>query len=69
MTLKEFRPEGVTGPEHEDFFYRSFLTGPQGAHYELFREQHHTDDHLKQAKLYIRNNFDAVSIHTIKETT
>jgi hypothetical protein len=69
MTLKEFKPEGVTGPEHEDMFYRSYTTGPAGAHYELFKEQHHDEDDIKKAKSYIRNNFDPVSIHFINETT
>jgi len=69
MTLKEFKPEGATGPEHEDFFYRSSVTGPDGAHYELFREEQHTDEDIKRAKTYLRNNFDVVSIHLIKETT
>jgi len=70
MTLKEFKPQGVTGTsgEHEDMFYRSHITGPDGAHYELFKEAHHTDEDIKRAKKHLRNNFDVVSIHLIQET-
>lgn len=68
MTLKEFKPLNVTGPEAEDMFYRSHITGPAGAHYELLKEAHHTDEDIKRAKQYLRNNFDVVSIHLIHET-
>lgn len=70
MTLKEFKPIGVTGEtgEHEDMFYRNEFSGPDGAHYELLREAHHTDDDVKRAKAYLRNNFDVLSIHIIHET-
>lgn len=69
MTFKEFKPEGVTGPEHEDMFYRNYTTGPDGAHYELLKEAQHIDEDIKRAKQYLRNNFDPVSIHLINETT
>jgi hypothetical protein len=68
MTFQEFNAEGSTGPEPEDMLFRSYTTGPDGAHYELFKETHHTDEHIKKAKSYIRNNFDPVSIHLINET-
>lgn len=70
MTLKEFKPVNVTGEygEHEDMFYRFELSGPDGAHYELLREAHHTDDDVKNAKAYLRANFDVLSIHVIRET-
>lgn len=48
--------------------YRSHITGPAGAHYELFKETHHTDEDIKRAKQFLRNNFDVVSIHLINET-
>ena len=69
MTLKEFKPVGVTGEgEHEDMFYSYDLTGPDGAHYNLLREEHHTTDDIKRAKEYLRKSFDVLSIHVIKET-
>ena len=70
MTLKEFKPAGVTGEhgEHEDMFYRFDLTGPDGAHYDLLREEHHTSEDVKRAKAYLRAHFDVVSIQVIRET-
>jgi hypothetical protein len=70
MTVKEFRPEGTTDADTPDqqVLFNSDVTGPQGAHYYLFREAQHSDEDIKIAKRYIRNNFDAVSIHIIKET-
>lgn len=69
MTLKEFKPVGVTGTgEIEDMFYKNEFSGPDGAHYYLLREEHHTDEDVKIAKAYLRNNFDVLSIQIIKET-
>lgn len=68
MTWKEFNPQGSTGPERTDFVYRSDVTGPQGARYELLREKHHTGADVARAKRYLRRNFDVVSINVIKET-
>jgi hypothetical protein len=69
MTLKEFRAVGVTGEgEHEDLFYKNEFSGPDGAHYYLLREAHHTDEDVKKAKGYLRKNFDVLSIQIIRET-
>lgn len=68
MSYIEFNAEGSTGAEQSDMLYRSHITGPAGAHYELFKETHHTDEDIKRAKQYLRNNFDVVSIHLINET-
>ena len=62
MTLKEFRPMDTTGPNHEDMYFRSYATGPQGQRYELFREKHHTDEDVERCKKYLRANLDVVSI-------
>jgi hypothetical protein len=68
MDKNTFTPEGVTGAgEPTDMFYRSDVTGPQGAHYELLREAHHSEIDVKRAKAYLKNNFDTVSIKIIKE--
>jgi hypothetical protein len=69
MTLAEFRPEDATGPEEKDFLFRSYITGPDGAHYQLLRESHHTHDDLMRARRHLRRNFDVVSIETIPLTT
>ena len=68
MTLAEFKPHDATGGEHEDLFFNSHITGPQGARYELFRQTHHTDADVEKAKRYLKRNFDVVSIRVIKET-
>ena len=68
MNWKDFNPTDSTGPEDSDFLFRSNVTGPQGAHYYLLKEKHHTKKDLNKAMGYIRSNFDAVSIHVIKET-
>lgn len=69
MTLKEFRPEGTTGEgDHNDMFYNSHVTGPQGARFELFQEEHHTKDDIKDAKSWLKRSFDVVKINIIKET-
>lgn len=68
MTFQEFNATGSTGAEDKDMLFRSSITGPQGAHYELLKEEQHTDEDIKRAKSYLRNNFDVVSIHLIKET-
>ena len=75
MTLKQFRPEGVAAKfervEKEPercMFFTSYLTGLQGARYELFKEKQHTKEDIMRAKSYIRNNFDSLSIEIVKET-
>jgi len=67
MTWQEFRPEGTTGEHPAGVFYRSSITGPQGAHYELLREKHHTGGDTMRAKKYLRTNFDVVSISVVRE--
>lgn len=77
MKLHEFKPEGVTQSTgqiltHEqgkpEMFFRSYLTGMDGARYELFREKHHTPEDIQRAKRYLKNNFDCLTIEVIKET-
>jgi hypothetical protein len=58
-------PENTTGPEENDCFYRSDITGPDGAHFELLREEHHTSADIKAARNYLKQNFDVVSITMI----
>ena len=67
MTVKEFNPQGTTGEHPTGMFYRSDVTGPDGAHYELLREKQHKLLDINIAKRYLRDNFDVVSIHIIKE--
>lgn len=69
MTLREFSPSGVTGHGNaKDMFFRFQVTGPQGAHYELLKEKHHTAEQIREAKGWLRRNYDVVSIHIINET-
>lgn len=68
MNWKEFNPTDSTGPNDNDFLFRSDVTGPQGARFELLKESHHTGKDLKKAIQYIRQNFDVVHIKVIKET-
>jgi hypothetical protein len=70
MTFFEFSPEGCTGfaGTEEDMFFRSYVDGPDGAHFELLREKHHTDVDVKRAKAWLRRNHDVVSIKLITET-
>lgn len=71
IVMREFRPEGVTGNANVDMkgclFYRSYITGPQGAHYELLKEENHDDEDIRIAKRYIKKNFDSVSVKIITE--
>ena len=84
MNVVDFNPSGVTGlPDDSQVpfeqlyseerlmrkvFYRSDVTGPQGARYELWQESQHRANDIKEAEKYLRENFDVVSIHIIKET-
>ena len=75
MTVKEFRPEGVAAELEATrknplrcMFFRSHLTGPSGAHFELLKEKHHSPVDVVLAKRYIRHNRDAVSISVILST-
>ncbi len=67
VRYKDFRPTGSTGGHKNDFLYNESITGPQGAHFSLLREKHHTEEHVKRAKAYIKINFDVVSITVYKE--
>lgn len=68
MDKEEFRPEGSTGDHPSGMFYRSWITGPQGAHYDLLKELQHSELDIMRAKAYIKRNFDAVSIKIIRES-
>ena len=77
MTLKEFRPEGVTELPHDctcnslldkRMFYASELAGLQGARYWLFKEKHHRKEDIAIAKAYLKRSFDVINIQIIKET-
>ena len=39
------------------------LAGPGGASFELFREEHHTDKDMSEAKDWLRGSRDVVTIH------
>jgi len=71
IIFRKFKPEGVAGDTNKDakkcLFYRSYVTGPQGARYELLREEHHTQEDVRQAKAWLRRNFDVVDIKIIRE--
>lgn len=83
MTLQEFRPENCTSlPNDFDrdeewlysderldriLFYRSDISGIDGAHYQLFKEKHHTQHDVVVAKKYLRSNFDVLSIKMVFE--
>lgn len=69
MTFKEFNPHGCTGPDNTDMFFRCYITGPDGARYEILREAHHLPQHVGAAKRYIRRRYDPLSIKVINETT
>lgn len=67
MNWKLFNPHGTTGEDDEDMLYRSDVTGPDGARYELLREAQHTAEDVKKAKHYLYKNFDVVSVKIICE--
>ena len=67
MTMDEFNAEGCTGYGNDnDMLFRSFLSGPDGAYFELLKEKHHTDVDITRAKDWIRNNRDATSIKIVE---
>lgn len=68
MTLEQFCPTDATGEKDSDMLFRFYLTGPQGARYELFRESHHTDEDVTNTKAYLKRHFDVVKIEVIKES-
>lgn len=59
---------GSTGTEPTDMLYRSFVEGPQGAKFELLKEEHHTRADIKRAEAHLRANFDVVSIWVKEES-
>jgi len=67
---EQFTPEGIAGSCEglndeqikQILFYRSFVTGADGARYELLKEKHHNAEAVTKAKQYIRHNFDPVQI-------
>jgi len=46
--------------------YNWYLTGPQGARYELHPEKHHTKEDINIAKSYLNIEHDAVKIYIIR---
>lgn len=40
----------------------------RGGYFELFRELHHTDEDVKNAKRWLRNNLDVISIQIVQST-
>ena len=71
MTFKAFfkRAEGVTGDgDYQDMLFSSYLTGPQGARFELFQEKQHGPEAIAKAKAYLKRNFDVVQIYIIEST-
>jgi hypothetical protein len=68
MEKEIIRPEGVTGNgESTDLLYASYITGPDGAHYTLVKEAHHTPSDVREAKAWIKSNLDPVSIQVVNE--
>ena len=67
MKWQDFNPDGATGEHPRGFFYRSTVSGPDGADYELLKEEHHTNVDTAVAKQYLRRNFDVVSVRVVKE--
>lgn len=67
VTLKTFKPHGVTGTgEETDLFWHGYITGPQGMRFNLLREKHHTDEDVARAKRWLYNNHDVVKIYMFK---
>ena len=50
-----------------DLFYR-FGLSPNGARVELLQGRHNTTEHVKLAKIWLKNNIDVVSITVVKES-
>jgi hypothetical protein len=65
MTLKEFNPNGATGDADSDMLYHWWVTGPQGARFQLLKEKHHTEEDVKKAQRWLRVNLDVVSIAVV----
>ncbi len=70
MTQAEFSPEGCTGSHGNptDMLFRSHLFGPDGAHFELLKEKHHTEADIAKAKAWLKRNRNVVNIKIITET-
>ena len=67
IDFKDFNSNGSTGPEDIDMLYHEYITGPQGARYELLREKHHTNVDVEKAKLWLKRNMDVVKIYILIE--
>lgn len=62
-------PNDVLEEDFKRFLLYSFdINGPDGAHYQIFKEPHHTKQDVQKAKNYIRQNFDPLSITIINQT-
>lgn len=79
ITLKNWgTPDGVAGhiyslcpieateEARRILFYRMGIS-IQGGHFELFKETHHTDEDVKNAKMWLRKNHDVVDIKIVQE--
>lgn len=42
--------------------YNSWISGPDGAHFVIYKEPNHTKEDLQRAKGWLRNNRDVLSI-------
>ena len=59
-------PEIATMEAHRILFYRMGLS-VRGAHFELLKESHHTNEDVKNAEKWLRKNHDVVSIKVVPE--
>lgn len=46
--------------------FDTWLEGPQGAGFELFREKHHTDEDIEAAKRRLKRDRDVVTLHVTR---
>jgi hypothetical protein len=53
--------EGQTETELPVWF-SSEINGPDGAHFTLYREEEHSTADIKEAKYWLRNNRDCLTI-------
>lgn len=68
MTFDEFQAEGSTGERNSDMLFRSHLSGPNGAYFELLKEKHHTEEDIARAKAWIKRNRDSTGIKIINHS-
>ena len=72
MSIDGVAPIDIAGLEDRTvrrraLFYSEELSGPDGMHYFLLREQHHTDADVKAAKSDLRSRFDVTGITVLRE--